>query len=139
MIIENVMDEIGTQLDTISGLRVKPYEADEIAVPAALVSLPGLIDYQTTFGPGFCRFGIEITILVSKVDDRVRRKQIAPYGDTTGAKSIRYALESKASWNSFDSLEVQNGRFTVIGIADDAGGSNNYLGFVVLVDILART
>lgn len=139
MIIEDVMDEIGTELDTISGLRVQPYEADEVQVPAALVSLPGAIDYQTTFGPGFCRLTMEITLLVSKVDDRIRRKQIAPYGDSSGSRSIRAVLEAKEEWDSFDSLEVKSGRYTVVGIADDAGGANNYLGFIILLDILART
>lgn len=132
MIIETVMDAIGARIDTISPIRVQKYEADSIEVPAGLVSLPGTINYQTTLGPGFCRMTIEVTILVSKVDDRVRRKQIAPYGDTSGAKSIRAQLEG-GTYTAFDSLEVQTGRFTVVGIAGD-----DYLAFVALVDIVGR-
>ena len=132
MIIEDVMDDIGNRLDTISGLRVHNYEADEVNVPAGLVSLPGTINYHSTYGSGFCQATIEVTILVSKVDDRVRREQIVPYADTSGARSVKAVLES-GTYTAFDSLQVQNGRFLVVTIAGD-----DYLGYVATVDILGQ-
>lgn len=132
MIIENVMDDIGNRLDTISGLRVHNYEADEISVPAGLVSLPGNINYHSTYGAGFCQATLEVTILVSKVEDRIRRKQIAPFADTSGSRSVKAVLES-GTYTAFDSLQVQTGRFTVVNIAGD-----DYLAFITLIDILGQ-
>jgi hypothetical protein len=133
MIVGTVMDQIGSRLDTIDGLRVHAYEKDEIQVPAGLVSLPGMINYQTTFGPGYCQLTIEVTILVSKVDDKIRRDKIAPYADSRGSRSVRAVLEG-GTYTAFDSLEVRTGRFLVVNIAGD-----DYLAFVVAIDIIGQT
>lgn len=130
MIIKNTMAEIGDRCDTIHPLRVHPYEADEISPPAVLVSLPGLISYQTTYGPGFMSVTVEVTVLVSRVDDRIRLEEIAPYGDSVGEKSIRYALET-GTYTAFDSLTVLNARYQIVEIAGDS-----YLACIFTVEVI---
>lgn len=130
MIIKNVMEEIGDRGGTINPLRVHPYEADEIMVPALLVSLPGLINYQTSYGAGFCTITLEVTLLVSRVDDRIRLEEIAPYGDTIGEKSIRHTLET-GTYTAFDSLTVLSSRFQIVEIANDS-----YLACIFTVEII---
>lgn len=132
MIVEDVMVELGTKLDEISPLRVLPYDADTIEVPAGLVSLPVQIDYQTSYGSGFNMMRLEITLLVglAGTDDRVRLEQIAPYADSHGSKSVVAKLQS-ATYTTFDSLAVLNSRFDVIRI-----GEIDYLACIFLVDIL---
>lgn len=132
MIIKDSMKQIGDRLDVIEKLKVKAYEADSIEVPCGLVGLPGNINYQTTYGPGFCSMRLEVTILVSMVDDRIRLDDIAQYGDTLGTKSIRHILETGV-YTAFDSLTVLSGRFQVVRISDI-----DYLAFIVLVDIIGQ-
>lgn len=129
MIIEDVMDDIGNQLDTISGINVLPYEADDIDVPCALVSLPPEINYLATYRRGMDRMTIMVTILVSLVDDRVRRQEIAPFADGAGSQSIKQVLES-GTYTAFDVIAVRKGEFDVIDI-----GGIEYLGAVFTVDI----
>lgn len=115
MIVGKVMDDIGKRLDTIPGLRVLPYEADDVNPPCALVSLPGEIAYQT-YQRGMDKLAIEVTILVSTVSDRVRRDQIAPYGDGAGPKSIKQVLET-GQYTAFDIIAVAKGSFDVVNVA----------------------
>jgi hypothetical protein len=117
MIVGDVMDQIGVQLDTISGLRVLDYEADDINVPAALVSLPVGIDYLGTYKRGMDSMIIQVTILVSMVSDRVRRDKIAPYADGAGSKSVKQVLEAGV-YTAFHVLTVASATFDVVDIAD---------------------
>lgn len=116
MIIADVMDEIGAQLETIPNLNVLPYEADDLSVPCALVSLPQNIEYLQAYARGMVKARIQITVAVSLVDDRVRRDQITPYGDSDGPRSIKHVLES-GTYSAFDTIAVVLGRFTVVAIA----------------------
>jgi hypothetical protein len=133
MILEDVMDEIGERLDTIPGLRVSPYDddADEVQLPAGLISLPPSVDYSKTFNmmggatSGMVEQDLLITILVSLVDSRIRRKEIAPYADTTGSKSVKRVLES-GTYTAFDTITIYKGNFTILTIAD-----NTYKAFIV--------
>lgn len=118
MIIEDVMDEIGDQLETISGLNVLPYEADDVSPPAALISLPAMINYQSTYARGINEIDILVTVLVGMVGDKVRRKEIAPFADSSGAKSVVTKLEAhNGSYTAFSSIQVRTGVFAIINIA----------------------
>lgn len=130
MIIKNVMKDIGDRLDTINPLRVHPYEADEISVPAGLVSLPSNINYQTTYGSGVNDILLEVTVLVSKVGARARLEQISPYADSEGQKSVAQVLET-GTYSAFDSLQVMSSRFMIVNIAGD-----DYLACIFLVEVI---
>src|SRR5688500_13433478 len=117
MIIGDVMDEVGAQLDTINGLDVLPYEADSINPPCATISLPPSINYLGTYRRGMDKLVLEISIFVSMVDDRIRRDEIAPFADGSGSKSVKEVLES-GTYTAFDTLAVRSGSFMVINIED---------------------
>jgi hypothetical protein len=129
MIIGDVMDDVGSRLETIPGLRVLPYEADDVNVPAAMISLPTNLDYSRAYARGMDSITLNIIILVSSVNDRIRRNEITPYGDGSGTKSIKQVLES-GKYGSFDTIFVPRGNFDVINISE-----LKYLGirFVVTV------
>lgn len=129
VIVADVMDDIAERLDTISGLRVLPYDddADDIQLPAGLISLSPKIDYSKTYGPtGMVKQDFIITILVSLVDSQIRRKEIAPYGDSvnTGGKSVKAVLES-GTYTAFDVIFVHTGMYTILTIAE-----NTYKAFI---------
>ena len=103
------MSELGDQLDTISGLRVKDYDADEIQVPAGLITLPMDIDYRGSFR-GMRQLNLTVIVLVQSDTDRVRKDLITPYADDEGSKSVIATLE-RGNYTSFDSISVHRGRF----------------------------
>lgn len=117
MIIGDVMDEVGAQLDTISGIDVLDYEADSINPPCAIVSLPSEINYLSTYRRGMDKLILEITICVSMVDDRIRRDEITPFADGSGPQSIKEVLES-GTYTAFDTIAVRKGSFLVVSIED---------------------
>lgn len=110
MILGNVMDELADQLDTISVLRVKGYDADEIQVPAAIISLPTLIDYQRAYERGMDSLILTVIVLVAADSDRKRRDLITPYADGSGPKSIKEVLE-RGQYTSCDTVTVQTASF----------------------------
>lgn len=117
MIITRVMDEIGNRLKSIPRLNVLSYEADDITVPAAMVSLPTLGTFDETYGRGMDSMTLYVTILVSSADDRIRRDQIAPYADGSGPTSIKQVLQS-GSYTAFHTLRVASFSFNVVKISE---------------------
>jgi hypothetical protein len=117
VIISDVMDELGNQLDTIDGLRVHNYEADDINVPAGLISLPRSIDFSTTYNRGMDKLVLNAVILVSVVGDKIRRDEIAPYADGAGPKSVKQILES-TQYSSFDTIFVAKAVFDIFRFVD---------------------
>lgn len=114
MIIGDVMDQIGQQLDTIDGLRVKDYDPDEIQVPCGIVSLPtGDIDYLRQYVRGADSLQINVIILVAADGDRKRRDLITSYADGSGPKSIKQVLE-RGSYTAFETIAVQKARFAFL-------------------------
>jgi len=88
-----VMDAIGARLVGVTGLRVYDYAADNAAPPAAIVSLPREVEYDSTAGRGVDRIVIPVTVLVGKVSERAARDRLGAYIAGTGADSIKSAIE----------------------------------------------
>ena len=129
MIIGNVLDDLGARLNTIKGLHVHDFESDDINVPTAMISLPNNIDMLRTYARGMDSLALEVFVLVSSTEDRVRRNKITPYGDGSGQFSIKQLLEN-GEYSSFDTLAVSKARFNVIRIA-----GINYLAIIFDISI----
>lgn len=132
MIIGDVMDELGTQLKTIDNLRVLPYEADSLNPPCATISLPSEIDYLGAYKRGMDKLILEVTVWVSRVDDRISRNQITPYADGSGARSIKTVLEA-GTYTAFDTIAVSKGGFGIINLE-----GINYLGGIWTINIAGQ-
>lgn len=91
--LNTVMDAIGARLVGVAGLRVYDYMADAAAPPAAIVSLPRLVEYDAVAGRGADRIVVPITVLVGRVSDRAARDALSQYIAGTGASSIKTAVE----------------------------------------------
>lgn len=116
MILADVMDQLGDRLRTISGLHVHAYEADDIVVPGAIISLPMDIDYLGTYENGMHNMTFVLSILMSSADDRLRRDQITPYVDSHGPQSVIQILECPG-YTAFDFAVVARAGFVVVEIA----------------------
>jgi hypothetical protein len=100
VILADVMDEVAARLDTIDGLRCHAYPADNVAPPAAVVTYPDSIDFDSTYARGMDRLTLPVVVLIGRVSDRASRDRISDYVDGTGAASLKAVLEadSEAGW-----------------------------------------
>lgn len=89
MNLADVMDEIGDVADTIAGLRVYRWPADEITAPAAMVTYPEAIEFDAAFQRGTDRWaGPGLLVATGRLYDRSARDQISRYVSGDGPESI---------------------------------------------------
>lgn len=115
MILGTVMDEVGTALGTISGLRVYDFPADQISPPAAVLAYPDQVTYDGTYGRGMDRLTIPVLVMVGKVEDRTARDNLVPYADGSGSKSIKAAVEA-GTYTACDTVRVTQVTFDVVTV-----------------------
>lgn len=130
MNIAAVMDELGTALEAVDGLRVFPYSADRIVPPAAIVGWPDPITYDATMARGADRLTAPLFVLVGRLDARTSRDRLAKYLAGAGDDSVKAAVEA-GTYTAFDSVRVQEARvdgFTVAGV--------EYLGATFQLDLI---
>lgn len=116
MLLSDVMDELGTALETVTGLRVFPYWADRIVPPAAVVGWPDPLTYDSTMARGSDECVVPVTVMVGKVDARTSRDALAQYADGAGAHSIKAALDG-GTYAACDSVRVASCEFGVTTVA----------------------
>ena len=116
MNLASVMDAIGTQLDTIAGLRVYDFPADSITPPAAVLAYPDSITFDETYGRGMDRLMLPVLLMVGKANDRAARNNLLPYCAGSGTKSIKAVVEA-GSYTAFDTVRVMSAEFDVVRIA----------------------
>lgn len=92
--IEQVMLGLEARLDTIPGLRTSATVRDAINPPFAMVGPPDIPEYRETFKRGRYRLQFTVTVLVSKVVDRVGQMRLAAFASPTGASSVPSAIEA---------------------------------------------
>jgi hypothetical protein len=114
--LNDVMNQLGTQLDTIAGLRVYPYPADTVAPPAAILGLPDGIEFDATYGRGSDEITIPVLVVVGRASDRAARDKLAEYCDGAGAKSIKQVIEA-GTYTAFDTVRVARAEFDFVRIA----------------------
>lgn len=116
MILSDVMDQVATQLSTISGLRCFPYPPDSLVPPAAVVSFPEDIQFDGTYGRGMDKMTLPLMVVVGKTTDRVTRDLLSVYVNGSGAKSVKAVLEA-GTYTAFDVVRVASVVFNGIQIA----------------------
>lgn len=132
MNVSGVMDGLGVRLATITGLRVFDFVPDSVSPPAAVVSLPEFIEYDTVMARGADRATYEVVVLVGKASDRNARDRLAAYLAGTGASSVKTAIEAEDTLGGVaDSSRVTEARVSVITIA-----AQDFLAATFLVDVV---
>lgn len=115
MNLADVMDDIGTALETITDLRVFPYWADRVTPPAAVVTWPDPLTFDQTMGRGSDRMTVPVIVMVGKVDARTSRDVAGAYADGSGTQSVKAAIEGFAA-TAYDTVRVERAEFGVITI-----------------------
>jgi hypothetical protein len=129
MNLANVMDQLATQIDTITGLRVTAFPADQVQVPAAVIGYPERISFDETMARGADRMELPVFVLVGKVWDRTTRDEMAVYCDGSGAKSIKAVAEAGV-YTAMHSVRVAFVTFETVVVA-----AVEYLAAVFTVDV----
>jgi hypothetical protein len=84
---------IKTNLATISGLRVSDFQPDNINPPVAIV-FPQGVNYDDTFQRGMQTYTFVVQVVVGRQSERSGQNSIDAYCSSTGASSIKLAIES---------------------------------------------
>lgn len=126
--LATVMDDLGTALGTITGLRVFDFPPKSAQVPFAFVDMPESIDYDATMKRGFDRATINVVLCVADVIDRAARDAIAPYAAGAGASSVKAAIESGGVG---ESARVESVQFRPVVMA-----GTMFFGAVFTVDVV---
>lgn len=91
--ITDLRDALAQNLATIPGLRTKAFVPDTFSAPMAIVE-PLTINFDTAMGRGLDEFNFKITVLVSRVSDRVSQASLDAYCSSSGSASVKSAVES---------------------------------------------
>jgi hypothetical protein len=84
---------IKNNLATINGLRTFDYQPDNINPPIAIV-FPVSLNYDETFHRGMQTYTFAVQVIVGRVSERSGQSAIDAYCSSTGASSIKLAIES---------------------------------------------
>ena len=93
MSIAAIREGIGTNLRTISNLRVFEEIPDTLSPPAAVVSLNS-VEYHQAFAGGLNVFRFTVRVIVGRAAERQAQRRLDLYAEPTGARSVRGAIES---------------------------------------------
>jgi hypothetical protein len=133
MNLADVMDQVGTQLDTIAGLRVHPFPPDRLSPPSAWLGYPEDYEFDKTYGRGMDRINnLPVVVAVAKVSDRKARDLIGVYVNGSGAKSVKAVLEA-GTYTAFHTIRVASVNFDILTV-----GGDDYLAALFLVDIAGQ-
>lgn len=121
------MDQIGTALVTVPGLRVFDFPPKSAQPPFAFVDMPDRVDFDLTYARGADRATFTVVVAVADVVDRAARDAIAAYAAGSGASSIKAVLDAATIGTS---ARVESVEFRPVTLA---GGS--YAGAIFDVDV----
>lgn len=117
MILTDVMEEIGTALETIAGLRVRPYTEQRVTPPAAMVTLPTRIDYDVSMGRGSDELLLPVIVFVGRVDAHSSHRALGHYVNGIGDRSVKQAIESHVA-SAYDFAHVKDSQFLIMSVAN---------------------
>lgn len=99
---------LATALETITGLRAFEYVPDSLSPPAAVVE-PLEVTFHAAMQNGLTEYRAFILVIVGRMSDRSSQTRLDGYLATTGASSVRAALEADRTLaGACSTLEVVN-------------------------------
>jgi hypothetical protein len=125
--------KLAENLSTIAGLRTSGEMPDNPNPPIAIVR-PGSIQYDQSFARGLTRYQFIIVVIVGRVAEKTAQRQLDSYCSTTGASSIKLAVESDKTLdgNCYDLRVTEMRNYTPIQLNE-----GTYLAAEFAVDVFA--
>jgi hypothetical protein len=90
--LSTIRAAMGTAIATVPNLRVRELIPALVTPPMAVVQ-PQQIEYDLNAARGVNRYTFTVTVFVVKADDRAAQLRIDPYVSTSGAQSVKAAIE----------------------------------------------
>lgn len=132
MNVGDIMEAIALQLKTIPGLNTWGHPKGSVTAPAAIVTYPGEIVYDASYGRGMDTADPEVVVVVGNVYDKSTRTLINAYAAGSGPRSIKAVLEEEDVFDTF-AIRVTGCKFEAITI-----GSVEYLAARFTLDIAGQ-
>jgi len=93
MSITAIRDALATNIGRIAGLRTSAEIPDNPNPPQAVVQLQS-VNYDGAFQQGLTTYNFLISVIVGRVDERGAQRALDGYASSTGANSIKLAVQS---------------------------------------------
>lgn len=117
MILAEIMDEVATVLQEITGLRVFAWPPGSVVPPAGVVSYPESIDYDQAYQRGEDQVtDLGIVLVAGIVTARQTRQLISDWSAGAGSASVKQRMEAHR-WVSCDDLTVTSCKIEPVSIA----------------------
>ena len=91
--LTELREGIATNLRTISGLRAIATIPDNPNPPLAII-YPQNMEYDDSFNRGLTTYTFRLVVVVGRVDERSAQNKLDAFVSSTGASSIKLAVES---------------------------------------------
>lgn len=91
--LSQLREGIATNLRTISGLRAIATIPDNPNPPLAII-YPQNMEYDDSFNRGLTTYTFRLVVVVGRVDERSAQNKLDAFVSSTGASSIKLAVES---------------------------------------------
>jgi len=118
--ISAIREGIATNLATIPGLRTASEIPDNPSPPIAIVQLQR-VAFDGAFAKGMTTYDLIVSVVVGRVAEREAGRRLDAYTSTSGASSVKEAIESDRTLNGlvFDLrvIEMQNIGAVLLGEA----------------------
>lgn len=134
MSIADIREGLGTNLRTISGLRVTETIPDNFSPPIAVISLSNIL-YDEAFQRGMTQYNFVVSVIVGRVAEREAQRRLDTYA-SNGSASVKTAIESDRTLGGA-AYDVRVSEMTNIG-AVLLGGDVTYLAADFAVSVYAE-
>lgn len=94
--ITEIRDGLAARLATISGLRVSAEIPDNPNPPVAVVQVNN-VSFDTAFQGGLTTYSFIVSVIVGRVAERRAQDRLDAYASTSGASSVKEAIEGDRS------------------------------------------
>jgi len=84
---------IAANLGTVPGLRTSAEIPDNPSPPIGIVNLDN-VEYDGALNRGLTTYNFQVTLVVGRAAEREMQRKLDAYCDTTGAQSVKLAIES---------------------------------------------
>jgi hypothetical protein len=131
--IAELRTALGTNLATISGLRVSDFIPDNPNPPIAIVQFDRA-QYHLDMGNGMTEYTFVVQVIVGRADERTAQRNLDSYCSSTGSSSVLLAVESDRTLNgkAFDCVVTEMSSYGPVLVND-----TTYLGAEFQVRVLA--
>lgn len=116
--ITDIRAGLASQIGAVPGLRTTTETPDTISPPIAIINVSN-VSYDKAGSRGLDEYSFVVTVIVGRVGERTAQRLLDSYVSTTGASSVKLAVESNRTLGGkCDTLrvtEMRNYGQTVIG------------------------